>query len=188
MIHVKWHRRSCASFALLNTVFTSVWFPHVSKQCLGICHATFQCLGHCFETACLKMICFQAYCQSVVLLLWSPVFCNWDFSWGTTAWLWMWLLVLDYIFSLFFQFLFFCFFSLMPFSSLLVTLPSISSKSLPLCFAFSPLGDNISADCYHLIIFLICTSAVLQSCCFPADQHSQLGYLNAALLALCWIR
>lgn len=24
MIHVMWHRRSCASFALLNTVFTSV--------------------------------------------------------------------------------------------------------------------------------------------------------------------
>lgn len=98
-----------------------------------------------------------------------------------------WTIFLVSFFSFFF--VFFCFFSLMPFSSLLVPLPFIPSKSLPLCFAFSPLGDVISGDCYHLIsiVFLVCVSAVLQSCCFPADQHSQLGYLNAALLALCWI-
>lgn len=114
-------------------------------------------------------------------------FCGFDplsFATGISfkAPLCMCLLLLDYSFSLLFQFLWCLFHPYMYHSPL-------CSKSLPLCFAFSPSGDAVSAD--HLMLtgwgFLAHTRAVLQSCCSPADQHSQLGYLNAALLVLCWI-
>lgn len=178
MIHMMWHRRSCVSFALLSIVFTSISLPHVSKQCLGFVTRPLGALNTALRQPLQKL--------SVLKPVATLQFCGFDLcllQWGFLSRHHSLPVKASASTGLQFQ----SPFSVSPGQFFFIpTCTTPLFKSLPLCF--SPSGDAISVDHYHLILIglvLLCTSAVLQSCCSPADQRSQLRYLNAALLVMC---